>query len=239
MDGGRSYIGPGAPDLNYSAPNNNFLSYDYGGHVKPLFAMASGSNESHSGASSSSQWIQRSNEPRSYVELLGEGIAKAPAAKVFETVHFPVGGGTSAIDVKSEPFGHDEGKSFSFGSGSHHVEVEMLKLLASNSYKALIRSLKTENGGEVREEVTSFDSLTQTQQSETLCEHESVHDIGNAFGVPSKESSSRLPVLSQPQRRALRKRDVEKSRIRRLKFAQRLKTLQELLPYPVQVVMVI
>ncbi|GKU86631.1 hypothetical protein SLEP1_g1132 [Rubroshorea leprosula] len=235
MDGERGYQNPLMP-LSSSQRNNDFC-FDYGDYVKPLFVMASGSNENQHGAGSSFEWIQCPNAPRGYVEFLKENNEDAPTAEVLESIGLTVGGshdigGTSGI--QREVLHHDEGKPFSFRADNcYSVDIGMEKseLPASNGYEALTAFLKTDNGGEARRQFTSSDY--PTQRNETLFVQEPVNDICNAFQVPSKEITS-APALSLPHTSTSSRRATVNDRQRRLRFVERLKTLQELLPYPVE-----
>lgn len=142
MDGERGYQSPLMP-LS-SGQNNDDFCFDYGDYVKPLFVMASGSNENQHGAGSSFQWIQHPNAPRGYVEFLKENNEDAPTAQVLESIGLAVGG-SHAIDgtsgIQREVLYHDEGKPFSFRADNcYSVDIGMEKSEspASNSYEALV-----------------------------------------------------------------------------------------------------
>ncbi|OMO77748.1 hypothetical protein CCACVL1_14843 [Corchorus capsularis] len=246
MDGQQGHKNP-SMSLN---SRGSATAYDYDlcyGHVynpNPVIPMAAGRTNNHSSPLSLSQWIEGPKTPHSYVEFLRENIEKAPSADVLESIGYPVGG-IPAIDgiseIQRELLHNNAGKA-NFISGPNDYPLDQsehgkLKLSATHTINpsnheasASGRFLRPHDRPSVNRFSSSGFDESHAQQNHTYLKQEPNEYDCKVFQLQAKENMSAPSFLCQPHHCVPKPKASGSDRQRRLRIAESVRALQELLP---------
>ncbi|XP_007050662.2 PREDICTED: uncharacterized protein LOC18613390 isoform X1 [Theobroma cacao] len=229
--------------LNSGGGASDF-SYDYVNDSNPHFPMAAGRSENQLSPQSLSQWIDCPKTPHSYVEFLTENLEKVPTSDVLERIGSPVGG-VHALDgiseIQRELLHNNAGKAFSSRLDDYSLESEHGKLklsaYATNSNNCEASASERFLRPHDRLSVSRFSSSeyeSHAQQTRTFWMQEPNEDNCNVFQLQPKETISAFSFLSQPHCSVPKLRASGSDRQRRLRIAESIRALQELLPNPAE-----
>ncbi|XWS76433.1 hypothetical protein CRYUN_Cryun01aG0175800 [Craigia yunnanensis] len=237
MDGLRGHENP-FMSLNSGVRTNDFC-YDYIDDPNLLFPVAAGGSVNQPIPQSLSQWIDCPKTPHSYVEFLTENLERVSTVDVLESIGSPVGGihvldGIS--EIQRELLHSNEGKAFNSGPDDCSLESEHGKLKLS-AYATNIRNHEASasegfSRPHDRLSVSKFSSSeyeSHAQQNHAFCMQEPNEDNYNVFQLQPKETISAPSFMSQPHYSVPKSRAAGSDRQRRLRIAESIKALQELL----------
>ncbi|KAK9281760.1 hypothetical protein L1049_004665 [Liquidambar formosana] len=212
------------------------MSLTFGGssHDVPLvpeddpsqhYIMAAGRNENHHNALPFPQWMYCPQTAHNYVEFLAESSTLVHKAA---TSYTPEGNALPADSIHAvngvseiQSIHNNLGKTCDFKYADYSLNMDPCKE----------RHLRPHNEGEP---VCKFTSAQIRAQNHTSWPQESNEDSSNVFQLHSREPVAAPSFLSKPRKTisVSRQRSTTADRRRRLRIAERLKALQELLPYP-------
>ncbi|XVE73173.1 hypothetical protein DITRI_Ditri11bG0096000 [Diplodiscus trichospermus] len=225
--------------------------YDYIDDPNPLFPVAAGRSASQPIPHSLSQWIDCPKIQHSYVEFLTENLEKVPTADVLKSIGSPVGdihAVEGISEIQRELLRSNEGKAFICGPDDYSLESEHRKLkrsayttnISNHEASASERFSRPHDTLCVSEFSSSkYESHAQNvlivqhhvfQQNRALCIQEPNKDNCNVFQLQPKETISAPSFLSQLHCSVPKSRASGSDRQRRLRIAESIKALQELLP---------
>ncbi|KAE8693773.1 transcription factor TT8-like [Hibiscus syriacus] len=215
-----------------SGRNVDDFSYSYVDDTNPVLLTETGRNTNRPSLQSLSQWIECPKMPHSYVEFLTENLEEVPTADVLESIGSPVGG-IHAVDGISEI----QRKAFSSGPDAFSLEPEHgnLKLSASsteiNNHEASASEIFLRQRD--RLSVNKFSSAEyafHAQQNHAFRMQEPKEDDYNVYHLQSKGTFDAPSFWSKPQYRVPKPRAPANDRQRKIRIAEGIKALQELLP---------
>ncbi|XVF32615.1 hypothetical protein REPUB_Repub17cG0097600 [Reevesia pubescens] len=238
MDGQHGHENP-LMSLNSGGSANDF-SYEYVVDPNPLFPMAAGRSANQPSPQSLCQWIDCPKTPHSYVEFLTENLEKVPPANVLESIGSPVGD-IHAVDGISEiqrEFLHsNDGKAFISGPDGYSLESEHEKLNLSayptnisNHEASASETFFRPHDGQTVSKFSNSGYEFHAQQNHAFWMQEPNKDDCKVFQLQPKETVSAPSFLSQPHYNAPKSKASASDRQRRLRIAEWIKALQELLP---------
>ncbi|GMJ09133.1 hypothetical protein HRI_004582500 [Hibiscus trionum] len=231
MDGQPGHENPHMSLNSGRIRNVNDFSYDYMDHTNSALLAATGRNKNRPSLQSLSQWIDCPKMPHSYVEFLTENLENVPTADVLESIGSPVGG-IHAVDGISEI----RRKAFSSGPNAFSLELEHGNLNLP-AYSTEINNHEASASGRVlrqqpRLSVNKFLSSEyefHAQQNHAFWMQEPKEDH-NVYQFQSKGTVGAPSFWSKPRYCVPKPRAPANDRQRRIRIAEGIKALQELLP---------
>ncbi|KAK8588297.1 hypothetical protein V6N12_022747 [Hibiscus sabdariffa] len=212
--------------------NVNVFSYDYVDDTNPVLLAATGRNTNWPSLQSLSQWIDCPKMPHSYVEFLTEILEKVPTADVLESIGSPVGG-MHAVDGISEI----QRKAFSSGPDAFSLELEHgnLKLPAysteiNNHEASASESFLRQHSRLPLNKFSSSEYEFHAQQNHAFWIQEPKEEDYNVYRLQSKGTVGASSFWPKPQYRVPKPRAPANDRQRRIRIAEGIKALQEVLP---------
>ncbi|XP_022771082.1 uncharacterized protein LOC111314215 isoform X2 [Durio zibethinus] len=223
--------------LNSGRSANDFYHMD---DPNPLFPVTAGRSANQSIPLSLSQWIDCPKTPQSYVEFLTDNLEKVPTADVLESIGSPIGG-IHAVDgiseIQRELLHGNEAKAFSSEPDDYSLESEhaKLKLSAYTTNISNYEASASERFSRPHDRlcVSKFSSSeyeSHAEQNHAFWMQEPNEYNCNVFQLQPKETISVPSFLSQPHSSVPKSRTSGSDRQRRLRIAESIKALQELLP---------